>query len=534
MGKGCEPRKSKGESAPAVDQGGKKERGWASKGRDEKRTESRKDSSHDEARKARETADEKDLADDESDKREYAALKNKMEARRIAREIQTSHDTLASLQAEQDDVSGKTETVAKAHTGSDRAERGNAIEPKNTTKKSRATRPATGAIVGESDTSAAKGIIRRTDEPGKTKSARTEGSEQEVPSRVPKQTAGKSKTKKSTTVTESSRAATGKTAVQSSGDNSMTDTIGPALVAGALERTIGDSRTVNMMRGITECRVELLSTRQKAKLPVPAAPNNSAESNSVTEYTETGDARLSLSATDLHVQLELPGDVSEETRTVGVVGAVTLEVEKGRMIGATVSTEPCRISLTSVARQGDRVPSCDNIVHIADVAATSVETVRDARADDTPIFSETIAKPAVASVDKSVQSGEFELLELPTAATTIGGIADVDGDVTKTTERRRLLRDIDVAVAMREHFAAINPELNAATTFLSSVCGLPYEAKESGILGLPGPRVSKRDPIATTSCAVEASGNESLPKTLMHVGITASGNKQRGGGGRGK
>jgi len=101
----------------AGDKAGKKELGRANKGCDEKKKESRKDSSRDDARKAKETADEKDAAEDGADKREYTALKNKMEARRIAREIQAAHDTLASLRAEQDDVSGKTEIVAKALAG---------------------------------------------------------------------------------------------------------------------------------------------------------------------------------------------------------------------------------------------------------------------------------------------------------------------------------------------------------------------------------------------------------------------------------
>jgi len=94
-----------------------------------------------------------------------------------------------------------------------------------------------------------------------------------------------------------------------------------------------------MMRGITECRVQILTTRQKAKLPVPAAPNNSAESNSVTECTGATEARLSLSATDLHVQLELPGEVSEE-----VGGAEIVVADKGQTTGAMVGTEPAASS----------------------------------------------------------------------------------------------------------------------------------------------------------------------------------------------
>jgi len=118
---------------------------------------------------------------------------------------------------------------------------------------------------------------------------------------VPQRTAVKTRTKRTNTATEPLRTATGEIALQSSGDDFVTEVPGPALVVGALERKIGDARTANMMRGITEWRVELLST----------VPNNSAKSNSVTEIIGTSDARLSLSAMDMRVELELPGDVSE-------------------------------------------------------------------------------------------------------------------------------------------------------------------------------------------------------------------------------
>jgi len=78
-------------------------------------------------------------------------------------------------------------------------------------------------------------------------------------------------------------------------------------VAGALGRKVGDARTAEMMKGITECRVEIMSTRQIARLPVTAVPENSVESDSIADGTDTGDARLSLSATDQHMQVELPG-----------------------------------------------------------------------------------------------------------------------------------------------------------------------------------------------------------------------------------
>jgi len=134
-----EARKEKTNVLPTSDKGGKRDGGRATKAREDK--DSRRESSRDDAWKARETADEKDASDDEADKREYIALQNKMEARRITREIQTAHDTLASLRAEQEDVSAKAETVPKTRVEGDRTRDGDAAEPKVETKKARTDSP---------------------------------------------------------------------------------------------------------------------------------------------------------------------------------------------------------------------------------------------------------------------------------------------------------------------------------------------------------------------------------------------------------
>jgi len=344
-GKGCEPRKTKGDTAPAVDPNVRKKRARVNKGCDKKRPGLQKDSKNDDARKTKKTADEKDLAGEESDQREYAALKNKMEARRIAREIQTAHDTIASLRAEQEDVSAKTETVSKARSESDRAKDGETPVLKTEIKRSRATRPAVGTGVGESGAPSKIDAPRRSEEQGKAKSTKIgEGKPTEIEA-GPKKTVVKPKAKRPTSATEPPLKSGGRTATHSS-DESMTEVLGPALVAGALGRKIGDTRTATMMRGITKCRVELLSTRQKARLPGPAAPNNSAESNSVMDVVGTYDVRLSLSATDQQVQLELPGDVTGITNETAIV-------EKGKTIARIVSPEPRRVSLTSVPKQSD-------------------------------------------------------------------------------------------------------------------------------------------------------------------------------------
>jgi len=97
-----------------------RERGRTATSRD-KRKESREDPNRSDTRTARETADEKDLAEDESDRREYAALQGKIEARRIAREIQTAHDTLASLRVEQGCVANLTKITPRSRSSEDKA-----------------------------------------------------------------------------------------------------------------------------------------------------------------------------------------------------------------------------------------------------------------------------------------------------------------------------------------------------------------------------------------------------------------------------
>jgi len=166
--------------------------------------------------------------------------------------------------------------------------------------------------------------------------------------RVHKKAGAKSQEKGAARITEATRTAPTRTPALGEDDDSMTEVLGSTLVAGALGRKVGDARTVAMMKGITECRLELMSTRQKAKKPVPKAPDNSVESDSLAERTGASDERQSLSATDQHVQLKLPGDiVGEKCGTAQPSG--TGKPGAGKTVIETGSAEqPRRITLTSV------------------------------------------------------------------------------------------------------------------------------------------------------------------------------------------
>jgi len=428
-----DPRESKGKSAFANDKSGKSDPVRSTKSRSDKDLHG--EPNRDYARRAQETADEQDAAEDESDMRKCAELKDKMDARRIAREIKIAHDTLASLRAEQNNASEKSETATKTLAGSDREKKCDAFESRETKGKSRATRPSVGTTVGEQGAQSIIGAKTRVDESRKAKSTASGNVEQADVASVSKRAVVRNRTKKSTTTKESVPNTARKIAAQSSGEEFETEVLGPALVAGALGRRIGDARTTTMMRGITECRVRLLTTQQKAELPVPPAPNNSAESNSAVEIPCGYDGRLSLSATDLHVQLELPGEVTGSTAEI-----MSPAAPSRKAIAETVTTEPRRIFLISVIRPIDDIEINSSGIQI--LAATETEII-----------------------DRSKDCVETDKGPLG------GGKAERGGDTEGTSGRRRTLRDIDIAEKMREHLAETHPELTTAASFLDSVCG---------------------------------------------------------------
>jgi len=428
-----EVRKEKGDAKSTSDKGGKRDSGRIAKVREGK--EPHRDLSCDEERRARETADEKDAAEDAADKKEYLALQSKMEARRIAREIQTAHDTLASLRAERDGVSAQSETVPKTRVENDRTRDEDEAGSKVETKKARASRIAASTSIVESEAPSATEAPRRVEGNEKTKPIKIGGGKATDVMVVPKKTVVKIRMKRPTCTTEPPRIATEKITAQSSGEELMSEALGPALVAGALGRKIGDARTATMMRGITECRVELLSTRQKAKLPVPAVPNNSAESNSAVDGIGAYDARLSLSATDQNVHLELPGDVAGVT-----TAAATPDKTEHETIAGKVNPEPRRISLTSVAKQRDGIRSHSEST--GEITNGPQNMIFGEDVNDMPVIPGEIATPTTYSEE----AGRIE-----------------GGDGTgRTTEKRRLLREIDVAATLRAHLAEMNPEVTTA------------------------------------------------------------------------
>jgi len=90
---------------------------------------------------------------------------------------------------------------------------------------------------------------------------------------------------------------------------SSTVRLGRALVSGALGRRTDDPKIFGAAVNMTECSVRIQTTRKKAKAPVSAAPPNSIDSEADTKGMS--DIQLSLLATDLSTQIDLPGGGTE-------------------------------------------------------------------------------------------------------------------------------------------------------------------------------------------------------------------------------
>jgi len=97
------------------------------------------------------------------------------------------------------------------------------------------------------------------------------------------------------------------------------------------------------------------------------------------------DARMSLSATDLHVRLELPGDVPEESARATEPRGVK-EIVVGKEVKEMASAEPRRVLLTLVRANSGKTPSCDETARDIEIEEAPATTAAGVIEDDEPAF----------------------------------------------------------------------------------------------------------------------------------------------------
>jgi len=178
------------------------------------------------------------------------------------------------------------------------------------------------------------------------------------------------------------------------------------------------------------------------------------------EVVGGSDARLSLSATDMNVQLELPGEVPEGSEGI-TAGDATKRVNAAQTRDEATTVEPRRIALTSVKKAGDGGNDCSGEERKQDAGNLSV------RANVEHTTSGGMVTSTTVTTTTKVRASEPELA---TTVTTTKNKAE--------KECERVMRGIDDAMAMRKHLAATNPELDTAMSIIGSVCGRPIGRRE--------------------------------------------------------
>jgi len=187
--------------------------------------------------------------------------------------------------------------------------------------------------------------------------------------------------------------------------------------------------------------------------------------------------------------------------TEAIIQATPTSVETGEISRGNTNAEPRRVSLTSVARPCGEVPSREDAC-LGDKERVMGEVEPNVDIDGEPSVTKETAnlKPAHAETTAPSSEREAQGMEIRT-----GGTAGSEDNIPKATAKSRVLRDIDIAMAMREHLAGINPELATATSFIDAVCGRSYvpesvEATRPVIANPRGPvRVDTPTPPTTTA-----------------------------------
>jgi len=127
---------------------------------------------------------------------------------------------------------------------------------------------------------------------------------------------------------------------------------------------------------------------------------------------------------------------------------------------------------------------------------------------DTPINSGGIAISAATYTDITDRSKDRIR---PYKEMQGGRKIEREGNTAGTSEKQRMLREIDVAAVMREHLAETNPELTTAASFLDSVCGRICAPKKTEM---------SESTAAQTSESTAAQTSESTATRKSEVGTT--------------
>jgi len=247
------------------------------------------------------TAVEEEPNKEEADRQILAETQSRIEARRATRDIETAHATIRKLRESHSIASAAPDKPARAEQERDKKDGGKKPAASRVSKKASGGQTVTEAVVakpfeltgGITTELTSDGKITVIPQPKRPRSGKraTERTLDDVLS-----------TLKFTPIVES------RPRDNEFAEDASNVELGISLVASALRRTIPNVSSATVMAGMSDCFVELTSTRKKGKASVSAAPPNSVDSEDL--WRKEDDCEVRLSQSDVYVGLPEDGSVS--------------------------------------------------------------------------------------------------------------------------------------------------------------------------------------------------------------------------------
>jgi len=423
-----------------------KSRGTSRKNADEESVAKSSDRESSRKRESREhstkTARNSEGGDNEDeDQRMMNEIKMRMEARKIARDIETAHERRDSSKASRDSTSSITAKSSKKIIEQEKKEVGRKAGAPRGVKKPVVIEVSAGVIDVKSPA-----VITSIPRDGETSDLAgiggTVGTTVPIRGRVSKRTVtGERDDAALSTLKFSAMTEAGSRVSAPVGDAQDTD-LGIALVASALGKKVPRGTLTSIALVTKECRVEVAISHKKTIRQTSVAPPNSIDS----DEAGCGDLEAEIRLSQSDVRVEFPGESS---------GTVAISVANDDSEGPSIAV------IAGIDYVATRVD--------ADLGVAAHEEI-----DGAPPEPGEIATPLSES---ATDSGEIlvipDLTRTPTNALIVPGSEEDKvarrARVNATQER---VREIAANQLLQEELAKIDPNLACVSSFLSRVCGV--------------------------------------------------------------
>jgi len=379
------------------------------------------------------TRGEGEADEEELDRRNLAEIQGRIEARSAAKDLETARAMILQLQ-----LSG----VANLAVATSLTREGKVGDKRDKEKKSGSTRGSTKVpSTSPATETAALESARPVDLVGLAPVGNLTSATEAKKSRAGKRATGERRPDDALSTLKFSAIAESRSHADEGAGNALEVELGIAFVAGALGRKVPAILSTPESFGMSDCYVELTSTRKKSKATVSDAPPNSVESEDLGATDCNPEARFSQS----DVQVGFPEDTSE---------AMTAIASTALLNGPPVSDTPRSVGAFAFANAIFGVVAQEEVATEPMDPAIIPETASSAVDLEDPILGGGETPPGIVT-ERMVPGSEKEAVALK----------------LKYDNRQRMIREIAASQLLQEELAKSDPNLVSVFAFMNKVCG---------------------------------------------------------------